>query len=81
MRSNTLNDIQTVQIPEDVCDKLLQIVRKNCHKFIRVNQEEEPPLRCLDHGIDGEFLCLGPDQPHPYPYLLRKDEKLYHGFR
>ena len=56
-------------------------MRENCADFKRVNQEEEPPLRTLDHGIAGEYVTVADNQPDPYPYVIRKDGKCYHGFR
>lgn len=62
--------------------KPIQIVRKNADKFQKINQEEEPPLRTLDHGLYGEYVELSPADKDPYPYVLRRpDGKCYHGFR
>jgi len=78
----SLDIVQNVQIPEKVCKELLEHVRENCHKFKRVNQEEEPPLRTLDHGLFGEYINLAPDEEASYPYVIRtKDNKCYLRFR
>ena len=57
-------------------------MRNNADKFQRINQEEEPPLRTLDHGLLGEYVELSPTDDDPYPHVLRRaDGKCYHGFR
>ena len=58
-----------------------QVIRKNYFKFQRINKEEEPPLRMLDHGLYGEYVYLSPQQKEPNPYVLRSGEKCYHAFR
>ena len=57
-------------------------MRRNSDKFIRINEEEEPPLRTLNHGLDGEFRQLSACDEDPYPFVIRKaDGKCFHGFR
>ena len=57
-------------------------MRRNSDKFIRINEEEEPPLRTLNHGLDGEFRQLSACDEDPYPFVIRKDDgKCFHGFR
>ena len=59
-----------------------KLVRDQSHKFQRINQEEEPPLRTLNHGLYGEFIELDPRDPDPYPFVIRKPGgECFHGFR
>ena len=57
-------------------------MRDHYYKFKRTNEEEEPPLRTLDHGLYGEFLKVEPNDPDPYPFVIRKPEgDCFHGYR
>ena len=93
---DSLDNVERVALPEELCSQLLdvskfiltggsnvysKVIRKKHYKFKRVNQEEEPPLRVLDHGLHGEFAYLSPQQQDPNPYVLRSGEKCYHAFR
>ena len=60
---------------------LFEVIRKKHFKFQRINKEEEPPLRMLDHGLYGEYVYLSPHEKEPNPYVLRSGEKCYHAFR
>ena len=60
---------------------LFKVIRKKHYKFQRINKEEEPPLRMLDHGLYGEFTYLSPGQTEPNPYVLRSGDRCYHAFR
>merc|ERR1712241_958685 len=79
---SSFENVQCVDIPIPLCKELLKIVRRNSDKFIRINEEEEPPLRTLNHGLDGEFRQLSACDEDPYPFVIRKaDGKCFQGFR
>jgi len=78
---DSLDNIQRVALPEQLSSQLLDVIRKKHHKFQRINKEEEPPLRMLDHGLYGEYACLSPQEKDPNPYVLRSGAKCYHAFR
>lgn len=79
---SSFNSIQNVTIPPVLCEKLLELVRDHYYKFKRTNEEEEPPLRTLDHGLYGEFIKVEPNDTDPFPFIIRKpDGKCFHGYR
>jgi len=75
------NNVQVVQIPKDVCDYTKKVVRKYAGKFKVCGKDEEPPLRLLDHQLVGEHVVVPEGESPPYPYMVRKGNKYYHGFR
>ena len=57
------------------------MVRKFAGKFKVCGKDEEPPLRVLDHGLFGEYVVVQEGNSPPFPYMVRKGDKCYHGFR
>ena len=57
------------------------MVRKYAGGFKLAGKNEEPPLRVLEHGLVGEHVVVPEGVTPPFPYMVRKDKKWYHGFR
>ena len=57
------------------------MVRKYAGGFKLAGKNEEPPLRLLEHGLVGEHVVVPEGVTPPFPYMVRKDKKWYHGFR
>lgn len=52
-------------------------------EFRRVDLEDEPPLRVLEHGLFGEGITADASglAPAPYPSMLLRNGKWFHAFR
>mmetsp|Transcript_5087 Transcript_5087/g.9857 ORF Transcript_5087/g.9857 Transcript_5087/m.9857 type:complete len:414 (-) Transcript_5087:361-1602(-) len=60
----------------------MDVLRTNADAFRLVDKDDEPPLRKLSHGIEGEALPLKAEQPTPpYPHMIKRDGKWFHGYR
>ena len=59
------------------------MLRSKGQKFQHINKQEEPPLRALDHGLYGESVEIAPEEPDPYPYMIRSEDgnRCFHGYR
>jgi len=80
--------IEFVDIPSDICQDLLQYLRENPELFRRVNKAEEPPLRKLAHGLEGECLEVGEGELPLHKHMIKSDklsgdgkDRYFHGYR
>jgi len=72
---------QIVNISEDVCDYTRQVIRKYASKFRKSGKDDEPPLTVLVHDLPGEHVVVPAGESPPFPYMVGRGEKFYHGYR
>ena len=71
--------VQKVSLPPNLCQEILNSLRKLAKDYKHIDKEEEPPLRKLSFGLKGEGVeCEEP----PYSYMIKSKNGLwYHGYR
>eukprot|EP00090_Calanus_glacialis_P037713 TRINITY_DN6519_c0_g1_i3.p1 TRINITY_DN6519_c0_g1~~TRINITY_DN6519_c0_g1_i3.p1 ORF type:complete len:399 (+),score=111.23 TRINITY_DN6519_c0_g1_i3:157-1353(+) len=73
--------VQVVNIPQDLCDYTKQVIRKYASHFRKSGKDDEPPLRVLVHGLPGEDVVVPAGESPPFPYMVPRGERFYHGYR
>ena len=56
-------------------------MRKYSDNFRKSGKEDEPPLRVLVHGLQGEYAVVPEGESPPFPYMIQRGDKYYHGYR
>lgn len=73
--------VQVVNIPQDVCTYTKEVMRKYADNFRKSGKDDEPPLRVLEHGLQGEYVVVPSGDCPPFPYMVQRGDKFYHGYR
>ena len=58
-----------------------QVIRKYASNFRKSGKDDEPPLTVLVHGLPGEHVVVPAGESPPFPYMVPRGERFYHGYR
>jgi hypothetical protein len=74
-------DVVPSKLDKATCDRAMQLVKDTADQFSRVDKDDEPPFRVLEHGLPGEACAAPSDGVPPYPHMIRRGDKFYLGYR
>jgi len=73
--------VEELNLSKELCDYTKQIIREQAGNFRKCGKEDEPPLRMLEHGLFGEYAEVAENDSPPFPYMIGRNGKFYHGYR